>query len=674
MAAGNAIIGALRAVLGIDTAQFETGLKSAQGSLSGFGVGIAGAAGAAAAAFATIGTAMGVALKSTINDMDTLAKTSQKIGVPVEQLSALAYAADLSDVSFEQLSKGVAKLNKAMVEAAGKPMSEAANAFRALGVSATDANGKLKSSEVVMGDIAAAFEGLKDGPGKTAAAMALFGKAGADLIPLLNGGRDGLKEMNEEARQFGAVVSGTAAKQAEVFNDNLTRLGYAVKGVIVQTAERLLPILVDVSTKMVEAAKSSSALELVVTALAFSMKGLVTAGVLVSATMQVAGNALSIIWGGLARLIKGDVSGAFEHLKAKAGDIASTAAATQESLARMWGGGGEMDGAVAAFVASQAKATAAQKEFNFATMAGKNAVDSFIDSQRKGLAGREAEIATFGLLAGAREAASMQLQAEAIAAANRTAISPAQQAALDLEKQKASEYAMALAGLQVIQANLTPGQLFQQELVKLSELFLVGELNAEEFAAAQERAAERFGLTWQQAASSIGSSFENIGSSLSQMNDGWKNFAKIGQTIGAAIAFVNAYVAASNAFATTPFPANVAIAAGVLAKGLALVASIKSVGGFATGGSLTVPGGMGGGDSVRAMVDLQPGEQLDIWRPGEGPGDPRRGAGGGNSTSVVEVRVPAGAQVFPLQFLRDLADAFNAAEPYGVKVMKVAVA
>lgn len=659
MAAGNAVIGALRAVLGIDTAQFETGLKSASSSLSGFGAGVAGAAAAAAVAFAAAGAAIGVAIKSTINDMDTLAKTSQKIGVPVEQLSALAYAADLSDVSFEQLSKGVGKLNKAMVEAAGKPTSDAANAFRALGVSATDANGKLKSSEVVMGDLAAAFEGIKDGPGKTAAAMAVFGKAGADLIPLLNGGRDGLKEMNAEAAQFGAIVSTTAAKQAEVFNDNMTRLGYAVKGVIVQTAERLLPILVDVSNKMVEAAKNSSALEVVVAALSFSMKGLVTTGVLVSATMQALGDTLSIIWGGLARLIKGDVAGAFEHLKTKAGDIGATAIATMATLDGVWKGAqAGADGAAA----STTKAATAQKEFNFAAMAGKNAIDSFIDSQNKGLAGQQAEIATFGMLAGAKEAARIQLQALTLAQQNHTTITAAQQLQLDLLKQKTSDYAMTLQGLQLTQANLTPAQLFQQEQMKIQALFDAGKLSAEAYGQAMDNAAQRANATWAQAGESIAGSFAQIGQAFSKES---KSMALVAKVAGIVQGTISMFVGAAKAL-ELPFPANIAAMAAVLAKGASLVASIKgtSVGGFATGGSITVPGGVGGGDSVRAMVDLEPGEQLDIWRPGQngGQNDPRRGAGAINKTIVLQ------GMVWGRDQIRDLVAALNEGNRDGIKL------
>lgn len=665
MAAGNAVIGALRAVLGIDTAQFETGLKSASSKLGGFGVAAAGAAAAAAAAFVAVGAAVGVALSRTIDDMDKLNKTSQKLGIPVEQLSALAYAADLSDVSFEQLSKGVGKLNKAMVEAAGKPMSDAANAFRALGVSATDSSGKMKSSEVVMGEIAGKFEGLKDGAGKTAVAMALFGKAGADLIPLLNSGKEGLAEMNAEAAQFGAIVSGTAAKQAEVFNDNLTRLGYAVKGVIVQTAERLLPILVDVSTKMVEAAKNSSALEVVVATLSFSMKGLITTGVLVSATMQALGDTLSIIWGGLARLIKGDVAGAFEHLKTKASDIATTATATMATLDATWKG--SQSGAEGA-AASTTKAAAAQKEFNFAAMAGKNAVDTFLDSQTKSIAARQAELLTDGMAAGAKERLRVVMEAYSIAAANGVVPSEALRAKISETANAAGLLGLQLGNLSLIGPGVT-GQFGAMWLAieatnqKLAE----GGLKAQDNARLMQQSAELTAKFWTGTADSVAGSIGQMGQTFAKESKVMAGIAKAAGIVQATIAM---FVAAAEA-QKLGFPAGIAAAAVMLAKGAALVASIKgtSIGGFATGGSITVPGGVGGSDSVKAMVDLQPGEQLDIWRPGEGA-DPRGGAAGGQGgRQVIEVRGLAGQKLWTLETIRELVDGINAAQPYGAKIV-----
>ena len=138
-----------------------------------------------------------------IDHADELGKASQKFGVGVEALSGLEYAAKLTDVSFEGLEKGLGKLSKAMLDAAANPAGEAAKSFKALGVSATDAQGNLKSTEVLFGDIAEKFSNLQDGAGKTAIAIKLFGKAGADIIPLLNQGKTGIAGMVAEAEKFG---------------------------------------------------------------------------------------------------------------------------------------------------------------------------------------------------------------------------------------------------------------------------------------------------------------------------------------------------------------------------------------------------------------------------------------------------------------------------------------
>ncbi|MET4790628.1 hypothetical protein ABIF64_002806 [Bradyrhizobium japonicum] len=121
-------------------------------------------------------------------------------------------------------------------------------------------------------------------------------------------------------------------------------------------------------------------------------------------------------------------------------------------------------------------------------MGGKNVVDQFIASQSKSPEGMKAEVATYGLLPGAMEAMKLQLQTESIARANNTAITAAQQVQLDLLKQKTSEYAMTLAGLQTIQANLTPSESYLQE-PKIQAQFNANTISAQQFLDAQQRLA-----------------------------------------------------------------------------------------------------------------------------------------------------------------------------------------
>lgn len=133
------------------------------------------------AAAAAAGAAVFAFTKGAADLVDELGKLSQKVGVSVEGLSGLKHAADLSDVSLEQLGTGLKQLSKFMVE----------NQIQGVGV------------EEQLLRIADEFARTADNENKTTAAMKYFGKAGADLIPLLNQGRAGIEELRKEAEKLG---------------------------------------------------------------------------------------------------------------------------------------------------------------------------------------------------------------------------------------------------------------------------------------------------------------------------------------------------------------------------------------------------------------------------------------------------------------------------------------
>ena len=177
-----------------------------------------------------IGTSLAFMAKQQIDLADQLLETSQKVGVSVEALSALSHGAKQSGVDLDGLATGLKFLNRSMVDAAAGGKEQAA-AFQALGVSFKDADGKLRSGEAVLMDVAGAFSGLNDGAAKTEIAMRLFGKAGADLIPFLNSGKEGLAAYRAEAEKLGAVISTDFAKKADAFKDSLERIEARVRGV-----------------------------------------------------------------------------------------------------------------------------------------------------------------------------------------------------------------------------------------------------------------------------------------------------------------------------------------------------------------------------------------------------------------------------------------------------------
>lgn len=194
-----------------------------------------------------VGGAFIALAKSTIDAADNLNKLSQRVGVSVENLSKLQYAAKLSDLSTDQLGDGLRRL-AVNLQAAGRGSGEAIEAFRALGFSQRELLNP--SPDQALNRLAESFAGIQDGAGKTALAVQIFGRSGADLIPLLNQGSAGLKAMGDEATRLGLVVSSQAARAAEEFNDNLTRLSAQATAFGIQLGNVALPAISQLTLEM----------------------------------------------------------------------------------------------------------------------------------------------------------------------------------------------------------------------------------------------------------------------------------------------------------------------------------------------------------------------------------------------------------------------------------------
>lgn len=251
-----------------------------------------GKIGAALAANMTVAlAAVSAGVKKAINDLDRIGDVSARIGVGVKALQELGYAAQQSGTSAETLEKGLAKLSRTMAESAAGGEAQQA-LFKALGVSATDATGKLRPVEDVFTDLAEKFRQYKGGAGEVKIATELFGKAGADLIPVLNEGRAGLRGFADEAANFGVVVGEEGVAQAQAFNDNLDKLQTLLKGVFNDIAKDLLPSLVSLSQLFIDNGTQARGMSEGTTALSDSIKFVVAGSIAVKNTLEALFNVL----------------------------------------------------------------------------------------------------------------------------------------------------------------------------------------------------------------------------------------------------------------------------------------------------------------------------------------------------------------------------------------------
>lgn len=274
------------------------------------------AAETAGRALGAIGAGLTVAaftgfIRGAINAADETSKLSQKIGVTVKDVAGLQLAFRQAGVSQEAMATGLARLSKGI--------AEGNDGLKSLGIATKNNDGTLKTSRQVLAEVADQFAKTGVGATKTARAQEIFGKTGADLIPLLNAGSKALDEYDALASKLGLTLSDETAKQAENFNDTLDLVGQGVQGVGRQIAGQLLPTLTGLASEFFNTVSSGDNLKKTADFLAAALKGLYSAGVIGVEIFSSLGKTL----GGVVAAVVAAVSGNFKQAGTIIGDLQS---------------------------------------------------------------------------------------------------------------------------------------------------------------------------------------------------------------------------------------------------------------------------------------------------------------------------------------------------------------
>lgn len=182
---------------------------------------------------------------------DEIAKTSRQLGIGAEALQEYRYAAEMSGVSQSTLENAMKRfgINAADAAAGNKAL---ATEFEKLGISVTDAQGNMRDMETVFDETVAAIASIESPMERSRAAMDLFGRSGVDMVRLFEIGTDGVRELREEARLTGHVMSEEAAEFGEVYGDNITRLTKRFDGLKIMIGVQLMPVINDFVVKLTE--------------------------------------------------------------------------------------------------------------------------------------------------------------------------------------------------------------------------------------------------------------------------------------------------------------------------------------------------------------------------------------------------------------------------------------
>lgn len=191
-----------------------------------------------------LGSALIDSVKGATAFADEILTLSTQTSIGTEKLQAYKYMAEMTDTSLETITGSMTKLTRNMASARDGSTSATA-AFEALGVSFTNADGTLRDSDTVFGEIIDKLGAMPEGAERDALAMDIFGKSAQDLNPLIAAGAEGIAKWTSEAEKVGAVISeddlGKLGALQDVF-DRLSATGKALKNRLgVVLSDMLLP-------------------------------------------------------------------------------------------------------------------------------------------------------------------------------------------------------------------------------------------------------------------------------------------------------------------------------------------------------------------------------------------------------------------------------------------------
>ena len=178
--------------------------------------------------------------KSTADSGDEFQKMSARLGISSQALSEMKHATELSGASLQSYELGLRKLSRGAVEA-DRGLATYKRTFDELGIAVRDSNGQMKNSDALFMEVVEGLNNVESSTRKTALAQELLGRSGTMLLPLINAGSEGLKEMRQEAVDLGITFDEVAADESAAFVDAMLRVKGSAVGFKNTFSKEIMP-------------------------------------------------------------------------------------------------------------------------------------------------------------------------------------------------------------------------------------------------------------------------------------------------------------------------------------------------------------------------------------------------------------------------------------------------
>ena len=234
---------------------------------------------AAAGALTAIG---GMALKA-VDAADDLKTLSQQTGISTDELQKYQYAAELVDVSTEDIVGAQQKLIKSMSSSS----TATVDAFNQIGVATTNADGSLRSTNEVFYEVLEGLSQVTNETERDVLAMQIFGKSASELAGIIDDGGAALKEYGDQAEELGLIMSTETLDGLAAVDDQIQLLKSRAAAEIANTGAKAMEALMPIFDQVVQ--KLSAVLEWIGNLDEGQLKMIITIAGVVAAISPIAG-------------------------------------------------------------------------------------------------------------------------------------------------------------------------------------------------------------------------------------------------------------------------------------------------------------------------------------------------------------------------------------------------
>jgi len=171
--------------------------------------------------------------KALSEEANVIREMQTVTGFSAKTIQTMTFAAEKLGIDTGEATDFLRDFNFEVGDAANGAV-DVQKKWKDLGVSITDEKGNLKDNEQILNEVADALSEIDNLSQRAALAATLFGESAQKLLPILEGGSEGLSNYARELENMGAVIDDISLKKLKKFDDTMAEIEASSKRLAIE--------------------------------------------------------------------------------------------------------------------------------------------------------------------------------------------------------------------------------------------------------------------------------------------------------------------------------------------------------------------------------------------------------------------------------------------------------